>query len=436
MAADRGDASFGQGALLLAMALAVVAVVLMFFLPSYLSGRDRASTEREAVSLVTVAAGVAAPSVHLGLNDGVQRVVDGLVAIPEVEYALVQQSGSVLAGHNASARVELRGGVGAAYGREMLHVAAAVPAVQPLATVQVGYSLAGLKLHRSLNLALSTSLAAMLLLAAVVAGMRSRKTPGLTLPEEPPSELSGEPTTSQIFAGDQFVAYISHELRTPLNAIIGYAEMLQEDAVHLEQHDLVPDLDKIQRAGAHMLALVDDVVSLQRVFAGNLVLELEEFEVEQLLDEVKSDVSSLINRTLTTLTVDCASDLGRMTADRHKLQRAITNVIREAAGITGQGELGLSASRQSDSAGKTMVLFRISHPDLEISDTEITQMIHGFMGQPSRALPKYHKTGLGLLISREYCRAQGGDLVVSSEAGQGTVFELTIPIEVGLPESS
>ncbi|MBW1877895.1 MAG: HAMP domain-containing histidine kinase [Deltaproteobacteria bacterium] len=433
MAADRGDASFGQGAILLAVALAVVAVVVMLFLPSHLSGRARASTEREAVALVTVAAGVAAPSVHLALDDGVQRVVDGLAAIPEVKYAVVRQGDRVLAGHHATAAVALRGGFGAVYGRDLLHVGAVVPAVAPQATVQVGYSLAGLKRERSLNLALSTALAAMLLLAAVVAGMRSRTPLGLTLPEEPPEES----TTSQIFAGDEFVAYISHELRTPLNAIIGYAEMLQEDAVHLEQHDLVPDLDKIQRAGAHMLALVDDVVSLQRVFAGTLTLELEDFEVEQLLDDVTSDVASLINRTLTTLTVERAPDVRRMTADRYKLQRAITNVIREATGITGQGELKLSVHKQTDAAGRVTVVYRISHPDLEISETEITQMIHGFMGQPSRALPKYHKTGLGLLISREFCRAQGGDLVVTSEAAKGTTFELMIPMTVGgSPESS
>jgi len=427
MAADRGDASFGQGAVLLAVALALIAVAVMLFLPSYLTGRAQASTEREAVALVTVAAGVVAPSVHLSLQDGVERVVDGLAAIPEVRYAVVRQGGEVLAGRDAAAAVALRGGTGAVYGRDLLHVAVAVPAVDPPATVQVGYSLAGLKRARTLDLALSTSLAAMLLLAAVVAGMRGRAPLGLTLPEEPPEE----PTTSQIFAGDEFVAYISHELRTPLNAIIGYAEMLQEDAVHLGQHDLVPDLDKIQRAGAHMLALVDDVVSLQRVFAGTLVLELEEFEIAQLLDEVTSDVSSLINRTLTTLTVERASELRRMTADRHKLQRAITNVIREAAGITGQGELKLVARKQTDGADRALVVFEISHPDLEISETEITQMIHGFMGQPSRALPKYHKTGLGLLISREFCRAQGGDLVVTSAGGEGTTFDLTIPMKVG-----
>jgi len=414
-------------AVIVAILLAVTAVGVMVYLPSALEDRGRASIEREAVGLVSVAASVAAPALHRQDFDALARTVDGLALSPEVSYVVVRSGGETLESRRAEAAVEVgtASGVGARYADGLLHVAVAVPGVEPLATVQIGYTLDGLRATERGDALLSALVASILLVGAVAAGMRARRAPGPTFGEEGPPE----DTTTKVFAGDAFIAYLSHELRTPLSAILGYAEILQEDAIHLDQPDLVPDLRQIQRAGTHMLALVDDVVSLQRVFSGTLDLEITTFEVSELLEEVQRDLASLINRTLTTLDVDRSPDVRKMTADRHKLSRALTNVVREAAGATGQGELSLSVRREIEVAGRAWIRFAITHPDLEISEHEITQMIRGFGEERARALPQYHGTGLGLVISREFCRAQGGDLIVRPE-GKGTVFELKVPQNV------
>jgi signal transduction histidine kinase len=83
-------------------------------------------------------------------------------------------------------------------------------------------------------------------------------------------------------AKSTFLANMSHELRTPLNAIIGYSEMLQEEAVDLGQQDLVPDLNKINGAGKHLLSLINDILDLSKVEAGKMTLFVEEFDVSKL----------------------------------------------------------------------------------------------------------------------------------------------------------
>src|SRR6187399_466374 len=102
---------------------------------------------------------------------------------------------------------------------------------------------------------------------------------------------------------------MSHELRTPLNAIIGYSEMLQEEAEDLDADAFLPDLQRINGAGKHLLGLINDILDLSKIEAGRMDLYVETFEVGQLVRDVESIVRPLVDKNGNTLVVECPEDI-------------------------------------------------------------------------------------------------------------------------------
>src|SRR3954469_22181014 len=103
---------------------------------------------------------------------------------------------------------------------------------------------------------------------------------------------------------------MSHELRTPLNAIIGYSEMLQEEAEDLGENAFIPDLQKVNAAGKHLLGLINDILDLSKIEAGRMDLFVESFEVGQLVRDVQAIVLPLLDKNGNTLFVACPEDIG------------------------------------------------------------------------------------------------------------------------------
>jgi signal transduction histidine kinase len=141
-----------------------------------------------------------------------------------------------------------------------------------------------------------------------------------------------------------FLANMSHELRTPLNAIIGYSEMLQEEAEDLDQQSLIPDLQKVNAAGKHLLGLINDILDLSKIEAGRMDLFLETFEVSQLLRDVAAIVQPLVEKNDNSLVVACPPDVGSMHADLTKLRQILFNLLSNAAKFTDHGTIELRVS--------------------------------------------------------------------------------------------
>ncbi|MFN8636071.1 MAG: ATP-binding protein [Chloroflexota bacterium] len=139
----------------------------------------------------------------------------------------------------------------------------------------------------------------------------------------------------------QFLANMSHELRTPLNAIIGYSEMLQEEAEEIGEEAFIPDLQKVNAAGKHLLGLINDILDLSKIEAGRMDLHLETFEVSQLVQDVAAIVQPLMEKNGNALVVVCPPDVGEMRADLTKVRQALFNLLSNAAKFTEHGRIEL-----------------------------------------------------------------------------------------------
>ena len=231
-------------------------------------------------------------------------------------------------------------------------------------------------------------------------------------------------------AKSTFLANMSHELRTPLNAIIGYSEMLAEEARDSEQDALVPDLEKIQKAGNHLLGLINTVLDLSKIEAGKMDLYLETFDLAAMLRDVAATVQPLIQQKGNRLVLDHPEDLGTMHADVTKVRQALFNLLSNASKFTEQGTITLAVARETVDQ-TAWVTFRVSDTGIGMTPEQLASLFQAFTQADVSTTRKYGGTGLGLAITRRFCQMMGGDVAVESAVGQGTTFTIRLPATVG-----
>ncbi|MCZ7680610.1 MAG: ATP-binding protein [Sandaracinaceae bacterium] len=157
-------------------------------------------------------------------------------------------------------------------------------------------------------------------------------------------------------AKSQFLANMSHELRTPLNAIIGYSEMLREDALADGNEGLSADLQRIHSAGKHLLSLINDVLDLSKIEAGQMDIYLETVPLEPLLADVVSTIRPVVEKNGNSLVTELAPDLGTVHLDVTKVRQTLFNLLSNAGKFTSGGRVLLRAERESGGSGDTIVL--------------------------------------------------------------------------------
>jgi PAS domain S-box-containing protein len=257
-------------------------------------------------------------------------------------------------------------------------------------------------------------------------------------------------------AKSQFLANMSHELRTPLNAIIGYSEMLQEEAEELGQQELIPDLQKINLSGKHLLALISDILDLSKIEAGKMDFYLETFDVSVLIREVVTTFQPLVEKNGNILKVSAADNLGTMHSDLIKVRQALFNLLSNAAKFTEKGTITLTVQKDrevgegtarligEDENGdntfilhpsrKTFILFKVSDTGIGMTAEQMKHLFQAFSQADASTTRRYGGSGLGLAISRRICQFLGGDITVESEPGRGSTFIIRLPVETVEPE--
>ena len=226
-------------------------------------------------------------------------------------------------------------------------------------------------------------------------------------------------------AKSTFLANMSHELRTPLNAIIGYSELLEEEAGDAGIDSLSPDLRKIRGAGQHLLGLINDVLDLSKIEAGQVELYVEPFEVEALVREIASTVGELAARNGNRIEVRCDAS-GQATADVTKLRQILFNLLSNAAKFTRDGSIVVAVSSESAETGEEIV-YRVSDTGIGMSREQLDLIFEPFRQADASTTREYGGTGLGLTICRRLAAAMGGSIGVVSAPGEGSTFTLRLP---------
>jgi signal transduction histidine kinase/DNA-binding response OmpR family regulator len=227
----------------------------------------------------------------------------------------------------------------------------------------------------------------------------------------------------------QFLANMSHELRTPLNAIIGVSEMLLEDARDLGHDDQIEPLERILRAGRHLLALINEILDLSKIEAGKVELEIESFAVAPLVRDVASTLGPAAEKNGNRIEVRCADDLGTMSADETRIRQALLNLVSNAVKFTERGVVTITAGREN-AEGREWIALRVADTGIGMTPEQMGRLFQDFTQADSSTTRKYGGTGLGLAISRRFCRMMGGDITVQSDPGHGSTFTIRLPAEV------
>jgi len=220
----------------------------------------------------------------------------------------------------------------------------------------------------------------------------------------------------------EFLANMSHELRTPLNAIIGYSELLTEEAEDLGHDQYPPDLAKIDAAAKHQLMLINDILDLSKIEAGRMTIFPEDFEIATLISDVRAIAQPLVEKNANTLIVECPDDPGAMHADLTKVRQSLFNLLSNAAKFTQSGRVTLTVTTSSDS-----VEFDVSDSGIGMTEGQMGRLFEAFSQAEASTAKQYGGTGLGLALSRQFCRLMGGDISVVSSEGVGSKFTITLP---------
>ncbi len=226
-----------------------------------------------------------------------------------------------------------------------------------------------------------------------------------------------------------FLANMSHELRTPLNAIIGYSEMLRDEAEEIGQDEFIPDLQKIQTAGKHLLALINDILDLSKIEAGKMELYVESFELTGVVHDVVNTVQPLVQKNSNTLQVEMAGDLGTMHSDLTRVRQVVFNLLSNACKFTDHGTVTLAVKREAVS-GQDWVVIQVMDTGIGMTPEQIDRLFREFTQADVSTTRKYGGTGLGLAISQRLCQMMGGNVTVDSVPGQGSTFTLRLPAQV------
>lgn len=231
----------------------------------------------------------------------------------------------------------------------------------------------------------------------------------------------------------EFLANMSHELRTPLNAIIGYSQILQEDATDSGNTDTIPDLQKIENAGNHLLHLINDILDLSKIEAGRMEVYVETFNVASLVRDVETLVAPLAANNRNELVVECPPDIGELSSDVTKVKQALLNLLSNATKFTQGGTVTLKVQRTSGAAGHKLA-FSVTDTGIGMTEQQMSRLFQAFSQADNSTTRRFGGTGLGLAISRSFARTLGGDLTVSSEPGKGSCFTLTLPADPPKPK--
>jgi signal transduction histidine kinase len=223
----------------------------------------------------------------------------------------------------------------------------------------------------------------------------------------------------------QFLANMSHELRTPLNAILGYSELILDNIYGEMPEKARAVLERLQANGRHLLGLINDVLDLSKIEAGQLTLSLDNYSLSDVVHGVVSAVEPLAAEKRLAFKAEVAPDLPTGHGDERRLSQVLLNLVGNAIKFTDKGEVAVRASVTN---GAFTVAVCDTGPGISAADQ--AKIFEEFQQADSSITRKKGGTGLGLSIAKRIIEMHGGRIWVESEPGKGSTFYFTIPVRV------
>jgi signal transduction histidine kinase len=229
----------------------------------------------------------------------------------------------------------------------------------------------------------------------------------------------------------QFLANMSHELRTPLNAILGYTELIMDD-IYGEVPGKIRDvLERVQKSGQHLLSLINAVLDLSKIEAGQLILSIGDYSMQDVVYTAMTSVESLAAEKQLTLTVEVSPDLPIGKGDERRLVQVLLNLLGNALKFTEAGEVTVRVTTADDA-----FLVAVSDSGPGISEADQEKIFEEFQQADSSSTKQKGGTGLGLAIAKRIIEMHGGRIWVESKPGQGSTFWFTLPVRGNRPGES
>ncbi|HEX8810203.1 MAG TPA: ATP-binding protein, partial [Xanthobacteraceae bacterium] len=223
----------------------------------------------------------------------------------------------------------------------------------------------------------------------------------------------------------QFLANMSHELRTPLNAILGYTELVLDGIYGDAPEKMRNVLERIQTNGKHLLGLINDVLDLSKIEAGQLVLSLNTYSVKDMMQGVFVAVEPLAGNKKLNFRLEVPPDLPTAHGDERRLSQVLLNLVGNAIKFTDTGEVAMKAATTN---GSYTVAVTDTGPG--IADADQAKIFEEFQQSESAHTKAKGGTGLGLAIAKRIVEMHGGRLWVESKLGSGSTFSFTVPLRV------